>query len=144
MILKLQVMTQDREDKMNGLWTAFQQLLKNYSENTGEKYSEYIELRDRDNSDTKEIQQHYLEVAKATRDISLLKSILEAQSNEHKIRVDQVKQYRGLLKEKETKLKTTMQANEKMQKKLMRTLVISSTDANAVSKIIIGVQMLFS
>lgn len=73
MILKLQEMTKDREDKMNGLWSEFQQILRNYSEKTQEKYAEYVEMRERDNADTKEIHQHYLEIAKATRDISLLK-----------------------------------------------------------------------
>lgn len=117
MILKLQEMTKDREAKMNALWMEFQQLLRNYSEKTGEKYTEYIEMRERDNSDTSEIQQHYFEVARATRDISLLKSIIEAQSNEHQIRVNQVNQYRELLKEKEAKLKMEMGTNEKTNKK---------------------------
>lgn len=135
MILKLQEMTKDREAKMNALWMEFQQLLRNYSEKTGEKYTEYIEMRERDNADTSEIQQHYLEVARATRDISLLKSIIEAQSNEHQIRVNQVNQYRELLKEKEKKLKTEMGCNEKTNKKLMTTLVVSSTDVNDVSKL---------
>lgn len=135
MILKLQEMTKDREAKMNALWMEFQQLLRNYSEKTGEKYTEYIEMRERDNADTSEIQQHYLEVARATRDISLLKSIIEAQSNEHQIQVNQVNQYRELLKEKEKKLKTEMGCNEKTNKKLMTTLVVSSTDVNDVSKL---------
>lgn len=133
MILNLQEMTKDREDKMNALWSEFQQLLQNYSERTGEKYAEYVEMRERDNADTKEIHQHYLEVAKATRDISLLKSVLEAQSNDHQIRISQINQYRDLLKEKETKLKTAMSANEKIHKKLITTLVVSSTEVNTVS-----------
>lgn len=143
MILKLQEMTKEREDKMNDLWTEFQQLLRKYSEKTGEKYTEYVEMRERDNSDTKEIRQHYLEVARATRDISLLKSILEAQSTEHQIRVNQVNQYRELLKEKETKLKMEMSSNEKTNKKLMTTLVICSTEVNNVSIIIIYLHIIF-
>lgn len=133
MILKLQEITKDREDKMNKLWSEFQTVLRNYSENTHEKYTEYIEMRERDNADTKEIHQHYLEIAKATRDISLLKSILEAQSNEHQIQVNQINQYNDLLKEKQKRMKTSMASNEKINKELMKTLVINSTDVNTVS-----------
>lgn len=133
MILKLQEITKDREDKMNKLWSEFQVVLRNYSENTQEKYTEYVEMRERDNADTKEIHQHYLEIAKATRDISLLKSILEAQSNEHQIQMNQINQYNDLLKEKQKRMKTSMASNEKLNKELMKTLVINSTDVNTVS-----------
>lgn len=117
---------------MNGLWSEFQEVLRNYSEKTGEKYAEYVEMRERDNADTKEIHQHYLDIAKATRDISLLKSILEAQSNEHQIHVNQMNQYQSLLKEKQQKLKSTINSSEKTHKKLMKALVVSSTDVNTV------------
>lgn len=132
MILRLQEITKDREDKMNGLWMEFQQVLRNYADSTEEKYSEYVEMRNRDNADTKEIHQHYLEVAKATRDISLLKSILEAQSNEHQIHMNQLNQYKDLLKDKQMKLKANINASEKTHKKLMKTLVVSSTEINTV------------
>lgn len=133
MILKLEEITKDREDKMNGLWSEFQQVLRNYSERTEEKYAEYVEMRDRDNADTKEIHHHYLEIAKATRDISLLKSILEAQSNEHQIHVNQLNQYQGLLKDKQKRLKTAMNGSEKSHKKWLKTLVVSSNEVNTVS-----------
>lgn len=135
MILRLQEITKDREDKMNGLWTEFQQVLRNYADSTEEKYSEYVEMRNRDNADTKEIHQHYLEVAKATRDISLLKSILEAQSNEHQIHMNQLNQYKELLKNKQKQLKTAINGSEKMHKKSMKTLVVSSTEINTVRMI---------
>lgn len=133
MILKLQEMTKDREDNMNDLWTEFQQVLRNYSERTEEKYAEYVEMRERDNADTKEIQQHYWEIAKATRDISMLKSIHEAQSNEHHIHMTQLNQYQELLKSKQKRMKTAMNSSEKTHKKLMKVLVVSSTDVNNVS-----------
>lgn len=132
MILRLQEITKNREDKMNGLWTEFEQVLRNYANSTEEKYSEYVEMRERDNADTKEIHQHYLEVAKATRDITLLKSLLEAQSNEHQIHMNQLNQYKELLKAKQAKLKTTINASGKVHKKLMKTLVVSSTEINTV------------
>lgn len=133
MMLNLREMTEDRETKMNELWSEFQQLLRNYSEQTEEKYMEYIEMRDRDNADTKEIHQHYSEIAKAIRDISLLKGILEAQSNQHRIHMDQLKQYHDLLKEKQKRLKKNMDSTDKLHKKILKTIVISSTEANEVS-----------
>lgn len=132
MILRLQEITKDREEKMSELWTEFQQVLRNYADSTKEKYSEYVEMRNRDNADTKEIHQHYLEVAKATRDISMLKSVLEAQSNEHQIHMNQLNQYKGLLKDKQKQLKTAINGSEKIHKKLMKTLVVSSTEINTV------------
>lgn len=138
MILRLQEITKNREDKMNDLWMEFQQVLRNYADSTGEKYSEYVEMRNRDNADTKEIHQHYLEVAKATRDISLMKSILEAQSNEHQIHMNQLNQYKELLKTKQKNLKATINASEKTHKKSMKTLVVSSTEINTVKNIKIG------
>lgn len=132
MILKQQEITKDREDKMNKLWSEFQQVLRNYSDNTKEKYMEYVEMRERDNADTKEIHQHYLDIAKATRDISLLKSILEAQESEHQMHINQIKQYQELLKAKQKRMKATMNASEKFNKKLMKTLVISGTEVNTV------------
>lgn len=135
MILRLQEITKNRENEMNGLWMEFQQVLRNYAESTEEKYSEYVEMRDRDNADTKEIHQHYLEVTKATSDISLLKSVLEAQSNEHKIHVNQLNQYKELLKNKQKHLKTAINASDNVYKKSMKTLVVSSTEINTVTMI---------
>lgn len=140
MILRLQEITKDREDKMSGLWTEFQQVLRNYADSTEEKYSEYVEMRDRDNADTKEIHQHYLEVAKATRDISLLKSVLEAQSNEHQIHMNQLNQYKELLKNKQKQLKMTITDSEKIHKKSMKTLVVSSTAINTVRRNLFALQ----
>lgn len=128
-------MTKEREDKMNSLWSEFQQLLRNYSEKTHEKYAEYVEMRERDNADTREIHQHYLEIANATRDISLLKSVLEAQISDHQMHVNQIKQYDKLLKDKKKRLKVTMNASEKTHKKMMKILVVSSTKVNTVSLI---------
>lgn len=125
-------MTKDREDKMSALWSEFQLILRNYAENTEEKYTEYVEMRERDNADTKEINKHYLDITKATKEITMLKSVLEAQSNEHQIHVNQLNQYQTLLKEKQKRMKTTMGAREKMHKKLMKTLVISSTEVDTV------------
>lgn len=133
MILKLQEVTKDREAKMNGLWSDFQAMLKKYSETTSEKYAEYVELRDRDNADTNEIHRHYLEIARATRDLSLLKSILETQTHEHQLHMKQLNDYQKLLMEKQKKLKNAIGTSEKMNKKRLKTLVICSTEVNTVS-----------
>lgn len=132
MMLRLGEITQDREEKMNVLWSKFQVLLKGYSEATGKKYAEYVELRERDNAATMEIQQHYLEIARATRDISLLKSILESQTHEHQLHMRQLNDYQKTLMEKQKRLKGGMANTEKVNKKRLKTLVICSTEVNTV------------
>lgn len=134
MMLQLQNVTKDREEKMNALWTEFQTILQNYSEKTGEKYAEYVELRDRDNADTREIHQHYLDISKATRDIALLKDVLESQMHDHQMHMKQLKDYHRLLMDKQKTIKTAMASSEGMHKKRMKTLVVCSTEMNKVSE----------
>lgn len=136
-MLRLEECTQDREEKMNVLWSKFQVVLKGYSEATGEKYAEYVELRERDNAATTEIHRHYLEIARATRDISLLKSILESQTHEHQLHMRQLDDYQQTLMVKQKNLKGGMSNTEKVNKKRLKTLVICSTEVNTVSDICI-------
>lgn len=135
MMLRLEEITQEREEKMNVLWSKFQVLLKDYSEATGEKYAEYVELRAHDNAATMEIHQHYLEIARSTRDISLLKSILESQNHEHQLHMRQLNDYQKTLIEKQKKLKSGMNNTEKVNRKRLKTMVICSTEVNTVSDI---------
>lgn len=132
MMLQLQNVTKDREVKMNALWTEFQAILQNYSEKTGDKYAEYVELRQRDNADTKEIHQHYLDISRATRDIALLKDILESQASDHQMHMKQLKDYHKLLMGKQKKIKTAMSSTENVYKKRMKTFVVCSTEMNKV------------
>lgn len=133
MLLQLQNVTKDREEKMNALWTEFQAILQTYSEQTGEKYAEYVELRERDNADTRENHQHYLDISKATRDIALLKDVLESQTHDHQMHMKQLKDYHRLLVEKQKKIKAAMASSEGMHKKRMKTLVVCSTEMNKAS-----------
>lgn len=135
MMLRLEEITKDREEKMNVLWSKFQVLLRSYSEATGEKYAEYVELRERDNAATMEIHQQYLEIARSTRDISLLKSILESQTHEHQLHMRQLNDYQTTLMEKQKKLKIGMNNTEKVNKRQLKTMVICSTEVNTVSDI---------
>lgn len=133
MILKLETLTKQREHKMSGLWHEFQSILNDYSDRTEEKYGEYVQLRDRDNADTKEIRQHYVEIERATNEIGKLKNTLESERFEHKIHIDQLNDYKRLLLEKQKRLKMSMEMGEKIDKDRMRQLVMCSTQANAVS-----------
>lgn len=138
MLLQLQNVTKDREEKMNTLWTEFQTILQTYSDQTGEKYAEYVELRDRDNADTREIHQHYLDISKSTRDIALLKDVLESQTHDHQMHMKQLKDYHKLLVVKQKTIKTAMASSENMHKKRMKTLVVCSTEMNKVIQCFFG------
>lgn len=132
MLLRLETMTKQREDKMNRLWQMLQSILREYSARTEEKYGEYVELRERDNADTKQIRQNYMEIARVTGEIGQLKATLEAGNFEHKIHMDQLGDYKKLLRAKQTALKQNMDAGQKVDKERMLQLVVCSTQANAV------------
>lgn len=136
MLLRLETMTKQREDKMNLLWQTLQSILREYSARTGEKYSEYVELRERDNADTKQIRQNYMEIARVTGEIGQLKAALEAGNFEHKIHLDQLNDYKKLLQAKQTTLKRSMDAGQKVDKERMVELVVCSTQANTVTSIL--------
>ena len=128
MILKLETITEQREQQMDVLWQEFQAILSGYMQRTEEKHSEYVQLRDRDNEDTKHIREHYIEIARATETIVELKTTLETVHFEHDMQVDQLKNYKRLLQEKQKQTKLQMEAGLKLDKERMRQLVVSSVD----------------
>lgn len=133
MLLNLETLTEQRENEMTDLWKKFQSILTHYSEETNEKYSEYVLLRERDNEDTKQIRQHYIDIAEATNTIADLKNLYETNQIEQKIRMDQLSKYEKLLQEKYKKLKINMENGIKLDKEQMRLLVVCSTETNKVS-----------
>lgn len=136
MLLRLDAMTKQREDKMNYLWQTLQAILRDYSARTEEKFGEYVELRERDNADTKQIRQNYMEIARVTGEIGQLKATLEAGQFEHKIHMDQLRDYKKLLQTKQAVLKRNMDAGQRVDKERMLELVVCGTQANAVMPII--------
>lgn len=132
MILNLETITKQREDKMNELWKIFQNILTNYSEQTEEKYNEYVQLREQDNADTKEIKDHYIEIAKITEQIKNIKDNLHTDKIQHNIHVNQLKKYKNCLREKYQQLKTEMESNQKYDKEKLKCLVVCCTKADEV------------
>lgn len=140
MLLRLETMTKQREDKMNRLWQTLQSVLRDYSAQTEERYSEYVELRERDNADTKHIHQNYMAIARVMGEIGQLKAVLEAGKSEDNIHMDQLGDYKKMLQTKQAAVKRTMDGGQKTDKEQMLQLVVCSTQANAV---ISGVSKLF-
>lgn len=132
MLLRLETMTKQREDQMNQLWQQLQSILRDYSSRTEEKFNEYVELRERDNADTKQIRQNYLEIARVTADVGQLRASLDASNFEHKIHMDQLRDYKKLLQARQTFLKRNMERGQKIDKERMLRLVVGGTEANAV------------
>lgn len=132
MLLRLETMTKQREDTMNRLWQTLQSILRDYSAQTEEKYSEYVELRERDNADTKHIHRNYMEIAQVMGEIGQLKAVLEAGNFEDNIHMDQLRDYKKLLQAKQAALKRTMDGGQKTDKERMLQLVVCSTQANTV------------
>lgn len=128
MIFNLEIITEQREKQMTDLWKEFQSILADYSEQTNEKYSEYLVLRERDNEDTKQIRQHYIDIAEATNTIADLRNLYETNQIEQTIRMDQLSKYEKLLQEKYKKLKMNMENGLKLDKQQMHLLVVCSTE----------------
>lgn len=132
MILKLQTITHDREQQMEKLWKEFQDILNLYLHQTEEYHNEYIELRQRDDEDTKVIRLHYNEVARATEQIGYLKLDLESLREEQHLHIEELLKYKKLLHEKQRKIKLDMDEGLLKDKNNLRHMVVCSHNAAAV------------
>lgn len=133
MILKLQTITHDREQQMEKLWKEFQDILNDYLHQTEEYHNEYIELRQRDDEDTKIIRLHYADVTRATEVIGALKLDLDCLREEQSLHVEELLKYKKLLQEKQRKIKLEMDEGLLKDKNNLRYMVVCSHDAAAVS-----------
>lgn len=128
MILKLEEITKERETYMERLWNEFQTILTNYLRNTEDYRSDYVDLRQRDNSDTKYIENHYLEVARATDIIADLKQRYANLKEEHEFNVEQLTKYRKELHDRSENLKYELEVGLSMDKTKLKQLVLISHD----------------
>lgn len=131
MILKLEEITKERETYMERLWNEFQAILSNYLRSTEDYRSDYIDLRQRDNSDTKHIENHYLEVARASDIIGDLKHRYATLKDEHEFNVEQLTKYRKELHDRSDNLKHEFNSGLSIDKNKLKQLVLFS---NAVLK----------
>lgn len=132
LILKLQTITNDREQQMEKLWKEFQDILNDYLHETEEYHNEYIELRQRDDEDTKMIRLHYNEVARATEQIGFLKLDLENLREEQSLHIEELLKYKKLLHEKQRRIKLEMDDGLLKDKNNLRHMVVCSHNAAAV------------
>lgn len=130
--MKLQTITNDREQQMEKLWKEFQDILNGYLHETEEYHNEYIELRQRDDEDTKVIRLHYNEVARATEQIGFLKLDLESLREEQHLHIEELLKYKKLLHEKQRKIKLEMDDGLLKDKNNLRHMVVCSHNAAAV------------
>lgn len=134
MMLNLQTMTQDRELQMENLWKEFQSVLNEYLQRTEEFHNEYVDLRQKDDEDTKIIRFHYVEVVRATDLIADLKFGLTAYRDENRIHVVELKRYKKLLLAKQISQKLNMEQGMRKDKDNMRLMVVGSHAANTQLK----------
>lgn len=132
LILNLQSITHEREQKMDQLWKEFQTVLNEYLQQTEEFHSEYVDLRQKDDEDTKIIRFHYSEVVRATDLISDLKFDLDAYRQEHRIHINELQKYKNLLQAKQASIKVEMEDGLKKDKENMRFMVVCSHETNTV------------
>lgn len=135
MILQLQAITADREQQMDRLWREFQSVLAVYLQHTEQFHDEYVQLRQRDDNDTRIIRFHYAEVRRTTDLIAELKHRLDQQLGEHRINVDALQRYKQLLQLRQATHKRSMEEDGKHGRESMRWMVVRSDETITVRKI---------
>uniref|UniRef100_A0A182MYN6 Dynein regulatory complex subunit 2 n=1 Tax=Anopheles dirus TaxID=7168 RepID=A0A182MYN6_9DIPT len=129
MILKLEMITKEREREMERLWKEFQRVLNLYLRNTEEYRNEYNTLRDQDSSDTKNIQDHYAEVARLSDQIADLRLKLATLKEEHDFNMKQMQKSKSELQLRVQNLKQDMELGTRLDQEQLKTLAVYSNDA---------------
>uniref|UniRef100_A0A182TFN9 Uncharacterized protein n=1 Tax=Anopheles melas TaxID=34690 RepID=A0A182TFN9_9DIPT len=129
MILKLEMITKEREREMERLWKEFQRVLNVYLRNTEEYRNEYNTLRDQDSSDTKNIQDHYAEVARLSDQITDLRLKLTTLKEEHDFNMKQMQKSKAELQSRVQNLKQEMELGTRLDREQLKTLAVYSNDA---------------
>uniref|UniRef100_A0A182Y1P1 Dynein regulatory complex protein 1/2 N-terminal domain-containing protein n=1 Tax=Anopheles stephensi TaxID=30069 RepID=A0A182Y1P1_ANOST len=129
MILKLEMITKEREREMERLWKEFQRVLNLYLRNTEEYRNEYNTLRDQDSSDTKNIQDHYAEVARLSDQIADLRLKLATLKEEHEFNMKQMQKSKAELQHRVQNLKQEMELGTRLDQEQLKTLAVYSNDA---------------
>ncbi|XP_058116644.1 dynein regulatory complex subunit 2 [Anopheles ziemanni] len=129
MILKLEMITKEREREMERLWKEFQRVLNLYLRNTEEYRNEYNTLRDQDSSDTKNIQDHYAEVARLSDQIADLRLKLATLKEEHEFNMKQMQKSKAELQLRVQNLKQEMEVGSRLDQEQLKTLAVYSNDA---------------
>lgn len=131
-MLKLDMITQDRELKMEDLWKQFQDVLNDYLRHTEEFHNEYVELRQKDDEDTRIIRIHYAEVAKCTDLIADMKFNLDTYRTDQRLQINELKKYKKMLQDEHIQLKTQMEIELKKDKDILRFLVVCCNKTTSV------------
>lgn len=126
MVIKLEVVTKERENQMEFLWIDFQKVLNGYLQHTEQYRNEYIDLRQRDADDTKNIKCHYLEVARSTEHISELKYQFGNIKEEHDFNINQLMKYRADLQKRHEAIKYELDTGLSNDKEKLKCLVVGS------------------
>ncbi|XP_053670885.1 dynein regulatory complex subunit 2 [Anopheles nili] len=129
MILKLEMITKEREREMERLWKEFQRVLNLYLRNTEEYRNEYNTLRDQDSSDTKNIQDHYAEVARLSDQIADLRLKLATLREEHEFNMKQMQKSKAELALRVQNLKQDMELGTRLDQEQLKTLAVYSNAA---------------
>ncbi|XP_058458043.1 dynein regulatory complex subunit 2 [Malaya genurostris] len=129
MILKLEIITKERERHMEKLWKEFQKVLSTYLRNTEEYRNEYSKLRDQDVNDTKNIQSHYGEVTRLVELIGTLRQKLVTIKDEHEFNIRQLQKSKVELQDRVRNIKQEMEMGLKMDETRLKQLAVHSNGA---------------
>lgn len=117
---------------METLWREFQSVLSSYTSYTKEFYDDYLELRRRDEIDTRLNQSHYHEIAKCTDTITDYRLEINSKKNAHQLNKNHLLEVKKELQLEYGKLKSTIIQVRQLDKNNMRNLITSSNEARKV------------
>lgn len=142
-ILQLQTITDDREQQMNGLWSEFQSVLAVYLQHTEQQHDEYVQLRQRDEEDTRIVRFHYAEVLRSTNLIAELKHRLDLYETDQRVHVGELHRYKRILLERQAAAKSSVEEGSKRDREAMRWMVVKSDEAISVRDTLIVLIAIF-
>lgn len=117
---------------MESLWREFQMVLSNYSAYTKEFYEDYLELRRRDEIETKISEGHYQEIAKCTDLIADLRLEINSKKKRHEMNVAHLQAVKRELQEEYGQLKRELVRVQAIDKTKIRELVTCADRAKKV------------
>lgn len=120
---------------MERMWREFQMLLNNYTSYTKEFYEDYLELKQRDELETKVTENHYRELTKCTEVITDLRLETSSSRNSTKLTTEHLDKVKKTLQMEYTTLKKKVAQFRLVDKSRIRDLV---TYSNVAKKTLLG------
>lgn len=132
MSIRLEYVTKTRESVMESLWREFQIVLNNYTSYTKEFYDDYVDLRRKDDIETKLNQKHYKEISRCMEIIADYRLDIDSKVSNFNLTKTHLQRVKGELQERYSQLKLKLANARATDKQNIHHLVSCCTKARKV------------